>query len=87
MSREPRSSPYCPEKPFEHTGISNGKDIMPEVNSVLSQMEEFATKVINGHWKGYTRKAGDRYREHGIGGSDLALSWRPGRSGRTEGRI
>jgi len=49
----------------------NGKDIMPEVNSVLSQMEEFATKVINGHWKGYTGRQVTDIVNIGIGGSDL----------------
>ena len=49
----------------------NGKDIMPEVNSVLSQMEEFATKVIDGHWKGYTGRPVTDIVNIGIGGSDL----------------
>ncbi len=49
----------------------NGKDLMPEVNSVLRQMEEFAVKVITGHWKGYTGGPITDIVNIGIGGSDL----------------
>jgi len=49
----------------------NGKDIMPDVNSVLRQMEEFAAEVITGHWRGYTGQAMTDIVNIGIGGSDL----------------
>jgi glucose-6-phosphate isomerase len=49
----------------------NGKDIMPEVNSVLNQVEEFSTKVVTGHWKGYTGRPVADIVNIGIGGSDL----------------
>jgi len=63
-----------------HTALRNrsntpvylkGKDLMPEVNSVLRQMEEFAVKVITGHWKGYTGGPITDIVNIGIGGSDL----------------
>ena len=49
----------------------NGKDIMPEVNSVLNQVEEFSNKVVTGHWKGYTGRPVADIVNIGIGGSDL----------------
>lgn len=48
-----------------------GKDVMPEVNAVLKQMEIFSGKVISGNWKGYTGKAVTDIVNIGIGGSDL----------------
>lgn len=49
----------------------NGKDIMPEVNSVLKQIETFSDKVITGEWQGYTGKTVTDIVNIGIGGSDL----------------
>jgi glucose-6-phosphate isomerase len=49
----------------------DGKDVMPEVNCVLSQMRDFAEKVRNGIWKGYSDKAMTDIVNIGIGGSDL----------------
>jgi glucose-6-phosphate isomerase len=49
----------------------NGKDVMPEVNAVLKQIETFSEKVISGQWKGYTGKAVSDIVNIGIGGSDL----------------
>ena len=49
----------------------NGKDVMPEVNAVLKQIEAFSDKVISGQWKGYTGKAVSDIVNIGIGGSDL----------------
>ena len=37
--------------------IVDGRDVMPEVNSVLEQMKDFSGKVISGEWKGYSGKA------------------------------
>lgn len=63
-----------------HTALRNrsnspvfveGNDVMPEVNSVLKQMEEFSNKVISGLWKGYTGKRITDVVNIGIGGSDL----------------
>jgi glucose-6-phosphate isomerase len=49
----------------------NGKDVMPEVNSVLEQMKQFSNKVIDGEWKGYSGRSIKTIVNIGIGGSDL----------------
>lgn len=51
--------------------IVDGKDVMPEVNSVLAKMKDFCQRVISGEWKGYTGKAITDVVNIGIGGSDL----------------
>lgn len=48
-----------------------GKDVMPDVNSVLQHMKEFSDAVVSGSWKGYTGKAITDVVNIGIGGSDL----------------
>lgn len=63
-----------------HTALRNrsntpvmvdGKDVMPEVNAVLTKIESFTQRVISGEWKGYTGKAITDVVNIGIGGSDL----------------
>ncbi len=63
-----------------HTALRNrsnnpiyvdGKDVMPEVNSVLAHMKEFSEAVISGAWKGHTGKEITDVVNIGIGGSDL----------------
>ncbi|MBF0209901.1 MAG: glucose-6-phosphate isomerase [Desulfamplus sp.] len=49
----------------------DGKDVMPDVNRVLNQMEIFSDKVRTGRWKGYTGKPIKSIVNIGIGGSDL----------------
>ncbi|RJQ50391.1 MAG: glucose-6-phosphate isomerase [Nitrospiraceae bacterium] len=49
----------------------DGKDVMPDVNFVLRQMEYFSDNVISGGWKGYTGKSITDIVNIGIGGSDL----------------
>ncbi|MCB9051803.1 MAG: glucose-6-phosphate isomerase [Lewinellaceae bacterium] len=49
----------------------DGKDVMPEVNAVLKQMESFSNKIVSGKWKGYTGKRITDIVNIGIGGSDL----------------
>ncbi|XP_046385154.1 glucose-6-phosphate isomerase [Ischnura elegans] len=51
--------------------VIDGKDVMPDVNAVLSHMKEFTNQVISGQWKGYTNKAITDVINIGIGGSDL----------------
>ncbi|PVX33052.1 glucose-6-phosphate isomerase [Pasteurella langaaensis DSM 22999] len=51
--------------------LVDGKDVMPEVNSVLAKMKSFCDRVISGDWKGYTGKAITDVINIGIGGSDL----------------
>ncbi|MBK7870143.1 MAG: glucose-6-phosphate isomerase [Saprospiraceae bacterium] len=67
--------------------LSDGKDVMPDVNAVLAQMEAFSEKILSGEWTGYTGKRITDIVNIGIGGSDLgplmvteALRpyWKPG---------
>ena len=51
--------------------IVEGKDVMPEINTVLKQMEDFCNRVHSGVWKGYTGKKITDIVNIGIGGSDL----------------
>jgi len=63
-----------------HTALRNfsntpvlfeGKDVMPEVKSVLQQMKNFCQKIHSGEWKGYSGKKIKYIVNIGIGGSDL----------------
>ncbi|MBL7851229.1 MAG: glucose-6-phosphate isomerase [Cyclobacteriaceae bacterium] len=49
----------------------NEEDVMPDVNRVLAQMKDFATRLQDGSWKGFTGKAITDIVNIGIGGSDL----------------
>ncbi len=51
--------------------LVDGKDVMPEINAVLKQMENFSHAVISGSWKGHSNKAITDVVNIGIGGSDL----------------
>lgn len=51
--------------------LVDGKNIMPDVKSVLEQMKSFSQSVIDGQWKGYTGKVISDIVNIGIGGSDL----------------
>ncbi|MBI5056368.1 MAG: glucose-6-phosphate isomerase [Nitrospirae bacterium] len=63
-----------------HTALRNrsqtpvyvdGKNVMPDINFVLEQIEYFSDTVISGGWKGYTGKSITDIVNIGIGGSDL----------------
>jgi len=49
----------------------DGKDVMPEINTVLERMRDFTEKVRSGEWKGCTGKRITDIVNIGIGGSDL----------------
>ena len=51
--------------------LVDDKDVMPEINAVLSHMREFSEQVRNGTWKGYSGKRITDIVNIGIGGSDL----------------
>jgi glucose-6-phosphate isomerase len=51
--------------------IVDGEDIMPKINSVKEQMQNFCESVHSGSHKGYTGKKIDTIVNIGIGGSDL----------------
>ncbi len=67
--------------------LTDGKDVMPGIQAVLTQMQIFCNKVHSSEWKGYTGKPIRNIVNIGIGGSDLgpvmitaALKpyWKPG---------
>ena len=49
----------------------DGKDVVPEVHSVLAKMTNFSRRVRSGEWKGYSGKRIRNIVNVGIGGSDL----------------
>ncbi|HEY4338065.1 MAG TPA: glucose-6-phosphate isomerase [Puia sp.] len=51
--------------------LSDGKDVMPDVQRVLAQMKDFCGRIHSGEWKGYTGKKIKYIVNIGIGGSDL----------------
>ena len=68
------------DRPVLHVALRNqsntpifveGKDVMPDVNAVLTKMEKFSNSIISGEWKGYTGKPITDIVNIGIGGSDL----------------
>jgi glucose-6-phosphate isomerase len=68
------------KRPVLHTALRNrsntpvyvdGKDVMPDVNLVLTQMKIFSESIISGSWKGYSGKPISDIVNIGIGGSDL----------------
>ncbi|MFH1081596.1 MAG: glucose-6-phosphate isomerase, partial [Pseudomonadota bacterium] len=48
-----------------------GRDVMPDVEKVLRQMEEFSVQILSGAWQGYTGQPITDIVNIGIGGSDL----------------
>ncbi len=51
--------------------VVDGQNITQDVQDVLSRMEDFATKIRSGQWKGATGKEITAVVNIGIGGSDL----------------
>ncbi len=49
----------------------NGQDVVPQVHAVLDRMADFAGRVRDGEWKGFTGKPIRNVVNIGIGGSDL----------------
>ena len=49
----------------------DGKNVVPEVHSVLEKMAAFSNRVRSGEWKGHTGKRIRNVINIGIGGSDL----------------
>ncbi|MBU2614864.1 MAG: glucose-6-phosphate isomerase [Elusimicrobia bacterium] len=49
----------------------DGKDVMPEINTVLEKMKIFSLKLRSGGWKGATGQKIESVVNIGIGGSDL----------------
>jgi glucose-6-phosphate isomerase len=57
--------------PKDQTILVDGKNVVPEVHSVLDKMTDFANRVRSGEWKGHTGKRIRNVVNIGIGGSDL----------------
>src|SRR5439155_18151333 len=53
------------------TIVVDGEDVVPDVHAVLDKMADFANRIRNGAWKGYTGKSIRNVINIGIGGSDL----------------
>ncbi|HEB95857.1 MAG TPA: glucose-6-phosphate isomerase [Sedimenticola thiotaurini] len=51
--------------------LVDGKDVMPQVNAVLAQMERFTTAVRTGAWTGFSGRPIRDVVNIGIGGSNL----------------
>jgi glucose-6-phosphate isomerase len=51
--------------------LVDGRDVMPDINQVLTRMAVFATRIRSGVWKGHTGKPIRAIVNIGIGGSDL----------------
>ena len=51
--------------------MTDGKDVLPAVKTVLNQMKAFSEKVHSGAWTGFTGKKIKYIVNIGIGGSDL----------------
>ena len=57
--------------PEGHSIIVEGQDVVPHIHTVLDRMAQFASRVRNGQWNGYTGKPIRNVVNIGIGGSDL----------------
>jgi glucose-6-phosphate isomerase len=57
--------------PKDETILVDGKNVVPEVHSVLDKMTAFSNRVRGGEWKGHTGKRIRNVINIGIGGSDL----------------
>jgi glucose-6-phosphate isomerase len=57
--------------PKDASILVDGKNLVPEVHSVLDQMADFSNRVRSGEWKGHTGKRIRNVINIGIGGSDL----------------
>ncbi|MDF1559620.1 MAG: glucose-6-phosphate isomerase [Bacteroidales bacterium] len=51
--------------------MSDGRNVVPDVLTVLEKMSAFSEKIRNGEWKGHTGKPIKNIVNIGIGGSDL----------------
>ena len=51
--------------------LTEGKDVMPDIQAVLERMKDFSGRVISGEWKGFAGKEITDVVNIGIGGSDL----------------
>jgi glucose-6-phosphate isomerase len=57
--------------PSDQTVTVDGHDVVPDVHAVLDQMAEFAERVRDGRWRGFSDRRIRNVVNIGIGGSDL----------------
>jgi glucose-6-phosphate isomerase len=57
--------------PTDESIVVDGKNVVPEVHTVLDKMGDFSNRVRSGEWKGHTGKRIRNVINVGIGGSDL----------------
>ena len=57
--------------PRDASIVVDGKNVVPDVHTVLDRMEDFSNRVRNGEWRGHTGKKIKNIVNIGIGGSDL----------------
>jgi len=57
--------------PKDATILVDGRNVVPEVHTVLDKMSAFSNRVRSGAWKGHTGKRIKNVINIGIGGSDL----------------
>jgi glucose-6-phosphate isomerase len=57
--------------PKDESIVVDGKNVVPEVHTVLDKMSDFSNRVRSGEWKGHTGKRIRSVINVGIGGSDL----------------
>jgi glucose-6-phosphate isomerase len=57
--------------PKDESIVVDGKNVVPEVHTVLDKMSDFSNRVRSGEWKGHTGKRIRNVINVGIGGSDL----------------
>ena len=57
--------------PREASIVVDGENVVPKVHAVLDRMADFANRLRNGEWKGYSGKRIRNVINIGIGGSDL----------------
>jgi glucose-6-phosphate isomerase len=57
--------------PRDATILVDGKNVVPEVHTVLDKMADFCNRIRSGEWKGHTGKRIKNVINIGIGGSDL----------------
>jgi glucose-6-phosphate isomerase len=57
--------------PKDESIVVDGKNVVPEVHTVLDKMGDFSNRVRSGEWKGHTGKRIRNVINVGIGGSDL----------------
>ncbi|MBC8209648.1 MAG: glucose-6-phosphate isomerase [Gammaproteobacteria bacterium] len=57
--------------PADQEMITDGRNVVPEIQQELNKMEQFVKKIHEGEWRGYSGRKITQVVNIGIGGSDL----------------